>query len=85
LRLMAAQVRAVGKLELLYPLFKMVLGIVCGVLSLEYYAYYRRYSPGVVKVLYLGDLTVWLLAAAFLISEGFREYVALVKQLTEEG
>jgi hypothetical protein len=82
---MTAQVRVIGKLELLYPLFKMVLGIVCGVLSLEYYAYYRKYSPGVVKVLYLGDLTVWLLVAVVLISEGFREYVALVKEFTEKG
>jgi len=43
---MASRARAMGRLELLYPLFKMVLGIVCGVLSLEYYAYYRGYSPG---------------------------------------
>jgi len=60
---MALRARATGRLELLYPLFKMVLGIVCGVLSIECYAYYYGYSPGVIKVLYLGDLTVWLLAA----------------------
>ncbi|MFH2111186.1 MAG: hypothetical protein ABIJ47_08015 [Candidatus Bathyarchaeota archaeon] len=82
---MTVQVRVVGKVVLLYPLFKMVLGIVCGVLAVEYYAYYRGQAPGAVKVLYLGDLTVWLLAALVLISEGLREYVALVDELLKRG
>jgi hypothetical protein len=82
---MTVQVRAVGKVALLYPLFKMALGIVCGVLAFEYYAYYRGQAPGSVKALYLGDLTVWLLAALVLMSEGLREYVALVDELLKRG
>jgi hypothetical protein len=53
---MTVQVRAVGRLALMYPLLKMVLGIVCGVLALEYYSYYRGYAPAGLKVLYLGTL-----------------------------
>lgn len=72
-------------MALLYPLLKMALGIVCGVLAVEYYAYYRGQAPGAVKVLYLGDLMVWLLAALVLVGEGLREYVALVNEQLRKG
>jgi hypothetical protein len=68
-------------MALIYPLLKMVLGTVCGILALEYYQYYRGYAPADLKVLYLGDLAVWLLAAAVLMGEGLRDYVALVEEL----
>jgi len=78
---MTIQIRAEGGAALIYPLLKMVLGIVCGVLAAEYYAYYRQYAPGPLKMLYIGDLAVWLLAATVLTGEGLREYVTLLDEL----
>ena len=78
---MTVQVRAASRLALMYPLLKMVLGTVCGILALEYYHYYRGYAQADLKMLYLGDLAVWLLSAAVLMGEGLRDYVALVDEL----
>lgn len=66
--------------QLLYPLLKMVLGVVCLVLSVEYGYAYLVYEAASFGILYIADMVTWLLAGAILFTEGLQGYLIFLKK-----
>ena len=63
--------------RVLYPLFKMVIGIICLVLSCEYlytYCVYRAVSFGIIHI---GDTLAWFPADLILFTEGLQAYLRI--------
>lgn len=62
--------------KLLYPIFKILLGGTCFVLSVEYLIAYLGYS----NYLYLGDMLTWFGAFIVLFVEGWRDFFRGIKK-----
>ena len=60
---------------LLYPLFKMSLGLVCFILSVEYAIAYVHYNESSFGILYVGDCATWFMASLILFFEGVKEAI----------
>ena len=70
--------------RVLYPLFKMVIGIICLVLSCEYLYTYCVYEAASFGIIYIGETLVWFLAGFILFTEGLQGYLRhLVTRATE--
>ena len=66
--------------RLLYHLFKMVIGVVCLILSAEYGWAYAVYSEASFRILYVADLATWLFAGMILFLEGAEAYVRILRE-----
>jgi hypothetical protein len=65
----------------LYPLFKMMIGVICLILSAEYVYAFCVYQAASFGIMYIGDAITWLLAGGILFTEGLQGYLrALVDQ-----
>jgi hypothetical protein len=60
--------------RILYPMFKMAIGIICLVLSCEYLYTYCVYEAASFGILYIGDTLAWFLAGLILLTEGLQAY-----------
>jgi len=63
--------------RVLYPLFKMVIGIICLVLSCEYLYTYCVYEAASFGIIYIGDTLAWLPAGFILFTEGLQAYLRI--------
>jgi hypothetical protein len=69
----------------LYPMFKMILGVMCIILSCEYAYSYCVFNAATFGILYIGDTLTWFLSGFILFTEGLQGYLqALVDQRKEE-
>jgi len=64
--------------RVLYPMFKMVIGIICLVLSCEYLYTYCVYQAASFGIIYIGDTLVWFLAGFILFTEGLQVYLRIL-------
>jgi hypothetical protein len=64
----------------LYPLFKMVLGLICLILSLEYVYSYCVYQAASFGIMYIGDAITWFFAGGILFTEGLRSYLQEIRE-----
>jgi len=64
--------------RVLYPMFKMVIGIICLVLSCEYLYTYCVYEAASFGIIYIGDTLVWFLAGFILFTEGLQVYLRIL-------
>jgi hypothetical protein len=49
----------------LYPLFKMIIGAICLILSAEYLYAFCVYQAASFGIMYIGDAVTWLSAGVF--------------------
>ena len=64
-----------------YPMFKMILGVICIILSCEYAYSYCVLNAATFGILYVGDTLTWFMAGFILFTEGLQGYLrALVAQ-----
>jgi hypothetical protein len=68
--------------RLLYSIIKIILGIVCLVLAAEYGWTYIVYEAASYRILYVADLTTWLLAGLILFSEGMQSYIRAIVEVS---
>ena len=59
----------------LYPLFKMIIGAVCIILSAEYLYAFCVYQAASFGIMYIGDTVTWLSAGGILFTEGLQGYL----------
>jgi hypothetical protein len=64
--------------RLLYPILKLLLGVVCLILGGEYAWSYVVYTAASFGILYIADSIVWLLAGLILFTEGLRSYLKML-------
>ena len=67
--------------SLFYPVFKMMLGVVCLILALEYGYAFSVYQAASFGIFYIGDLVSWLLAGFILFSEGLMHYLNIIRSI----
>ena len=67
--------------SMFYPVFKMMLGVVCLILGLEYGYAFCVYQAASFRIFYIGDLVTWLLAGFILFSEGLYHYLNIIRNL----
>ncbi len=71
----------VSENKYLYPLFKMMLGVICLILSAEYLYAFCVYQAASFGIMYIGDSITWLSAGGILFTEGLQGYLrALMDQ-----
>jgi len=58
-----------GKSRMFYPVFKVMLGVVCLILGIEYSYYYIVFNQ-FLNHLYVADALTWFLAGGILLFEG---------------
>ena len=63
--------------HVLYPLFKMVIGIICLVLSCEYLYTYCVYGAVSFGIIYIGDTLAWFPAGLILFTESLQTYLRI--------
>jgi hypothetical protein len=63
--------------HVLYPLFKMVIGIICLVLSCEYLYTYCVYGAVSFGIIYIGDTLAWFPVGLILFTEGLQAYLRI--------
>ena len=68
----------------LYPLFKMVLGVICLILSIEYVYAYCVYQAASFGIMYIGDALTWFFAGGILFTEGLQGYLQALREEQEE-
>ena len=68
-----------------YPLFKITIGTVCLILSVEYAISYIIYNKATFGILYIADCLAWFLASFILMGEGFMEYVQQVNSVQKSN
>ena len=64
----------------LYPLFKMVIGVICLILAAEYLYAYCVYQAASFGIMYIGDALTWLLAGGILFTEGLQKYLLFLRE-----
>ena len=64
--------------RILYPMFKMAVGIICLVLSCEYLYTYCVYEAASFGIVYIGDTLAWFLAGFILFTEGLQAYLRIL-------
>ena len=69
----------------LYPLFKMVLGVIFLILSLEYVYAYCVYQAASFGIMYIGDAITWFFSGGILFTEGLRSYLRVIREEQEES
>ena len=62
-----------------YPVFKMIIGVLCLVLAIEYGYSYCVYQAASFGIIYIGDMVTWLLAGFILFTEGLYAYLQLLR------
>ena len=68
----------------LYSMLKMIIGVMCIILSCEYAYSYCVYQAASFGILYVGDTLAWFLAGFILFTEGLQGYLHyLVAQATK--
>lgn len=70
-----------GKSELLYPIFKLIVGVMCLVLGVEYGWAYIVLNEASFGILYIGDMLTWLMAGAILFFEGLYSISEVFKSI----
>ncbi len=68
----------------LYPLFKMILGVICLILSIEYVYAYCVYQAASFGIMYIGDALTWFFAGGILFTEGLQRYLQVLREEVEE-
>ena len=63
-----------------YPLFKMIIGVICLILSAEYLYAYCVYQAASFGIMYIGDALTWLLAGGILFTEGLQKYLLFLRE-----
>ena len=64
----------------LYPLFKMILGVICLILSIEYAYAFCVYQAASFGIMYIGDALTWFFAGGILFTEGLRGYLQEIQE-----
>ena len=64
--------------RVLYPMFKIVIGIICLVLSCEYIYTYCVYEAESFGIVYIGDTLAWFLVGFILFTEGLQAYLRIL-------
>ena len=64
----------------LYPLFKMIIGVICLILAAEYPYAYCVYQATSFGIMYIGDALTWLLAGGILFTEGLQKYLLVLRE-----
>ena len=64
----------------LYPLFKMIIGLICLILSVEYIYAYCVYQAASFGIMYIGDAVTWFSAGGILFTEGLRSYLEVLRE-----
>lgn len=64
----------------LYPLFKMMIGVICLILSAEYVYAFCVYQAASFGIMYIGDAITWLLAGGILFTEGLHRYLQILRE-----
>lgn len=73
------------EIRYLYPLFKMVLGVICLILSLEYVYAYCVYQAASFGIMYIGDAITWFFSGGILFTEGLRSYLQEIREEQREA
>ena len=63
-----------------YPLFKMIIGVICLILAAEYLYAYCVYQAASFGIMYIGDALTWLLAGGILFTEGLQKYLLFLRE-----
>lgn len=66
--------------SLLYPIFKMCLGVTCLILAIEYGYAFCVYHAASFGIFYIGDIVTWLLAGLLLFTEGLYHYLQIIRK-----
>lgn len=70
--------------NVLYPMLKMIIGVMCIILACEYAYSYCVYQAASFGILYIGDMLAWFAAGFILFTEGLQGYLRrLVVQATK--
>ena len=70
--------------DFIYPIFKIILGVVCLILGIEYAWTYCVYEAASFGILYVADTFTWLSAGTILFTEGIYAYIKALKQYSRE-
>ena len=64
----------------LYPLFKMIIGVICLILAAEYLYAYCVYQAASFGIMYIGDALTLLLAGGILFTDGLQKYLLFLRE-----
>ncbi len=64
----------------LYPLFKMILGVICLILSIEYAYAFCVYQAASFGIMYIGDALTWFFSGGILFTEGLHSYLQEIRE-----
>jgi len=64
----------------MYPLFKMILGVICLILSIEYAYAFCIYQAASFGIMYIGDVLTWFFSGGILFTEGLHSYIQLIRE-----
>lgn len=70
----------VSENKYLYPLFKMMFGVICLILSAEYLYAFCVYQAASFGIMYIGDAITWLSAGGILFTEGLLRYLQVLRE-----
>ena len=62
----------------LYPLFKIILGVICLILSVEYVYAFCVYQAASFGIMYIGDALTWFFSGGILFTEGLVQYLRVL-------
>lgn len=68
----------------LYHLFKIIIGIICLILSVEYVYAYCVYQAASFGIMYIGDAITWFFAGGILFTEGIHHYLRALQEEREQ-
>ena len=68
-----------------YPVFKIILGVVCVILGVEYAWAYVVLKAASFGILYVADAFTWLCAGTILFTEGLHTYIVTLKRSAREA
>ena len=73
-----------GSNRVLYPLFKILIGVICLILSVEYAYAYCVYQAASFGIMYIGDTLTWFFAGGILFTEGLQGYLQVIREEQKE-
>ncbi len=66
--------------DVIYPLFKILVGVICLILAVEYAYAYCVYQAASFGIMYIGDTLTWFFAGGILFTEGLQDYLRVLKK-----
>ena len=70
--------------KFIYPLLKIILGVICLILSIEYAYAFCVYQAASFGIMYIGDTLTWFFSGGILFTEGLQSYLEVLRAEMEE-